>query len=332
MALAISLKLFRQNMKIKDIGGEFGLIERIRNKVKQYSKNVVAGIGDDAAVMEYDKKNYIIFTTDMLVENFHFSLKYSAPEQIGMKAIEQNVSDIAAIGGVPKFALVSLALPYDIDVSFVGRLYKGINKKSRIYKINIVGGDISCSKEIVVNVALIGLVKKKYLALRSGARIGDLIFCSGDVGKSGAGLELLKHNKKGKSIKKHLEPQSRLDLARKLVKVGVNSMIDVSDGVTSEVKHICEESKVGAIIYADKIPISENTINDAKKIQKNPIDLALYGGEDFELIFTANKSKLKQFKKYDVKVIGEIVDKKYAVKLIKKNKKINLGNGFDHFN
>ncbi len=318
-------------MKIKDIGGEFGLIEKIKSKIKLYSKDVVVGIGDDAAVLKYDNKSYLLFTTDMLVENDHFSLKYSKPEQIGMKAIEQNVSDIAAMGGMPRFSLISLALPTDIDVDFVDRLYKGINKKSKKYGINIVGGNITHSREIVVNVALIGFVEKRFLALRSGAKVNDLVFCSGNVGASTAGLELLRHNKKGNSIKKHLEPKCRLNLAREIVKIGVNSMIDVSDGVASEVKHICDKSNVGAIIYADKIPISKNTIIDAKKIGKYPIDLALYGGEDFELVFTANESKLKQLEKFDVKVIGEIVDKKNGFKLIKDNKKINLESGFDHF-
>ena len=318
-------------MKIKSIGGEFGLIERIKSKIKLYSKDVAAGIGDDAAVLKYDKKNYLLFTTDMLVENDHFSLKYSTPEQIGMKAIEQNVSDIAAMGGLPRHAVISLALPNDVDVEFVERLYDGINKKARKYKIDVVGGNITHSKEIVVNVAMIGLVEKKYLALRSGAKIGDLIFCSGDVGASTAGLELLRHKLKGKSIKKHLEPQCRLDLARKLVKDGINSMIDVSDGVASEVRHICEQSSVGALIYADEILISKNTINDAKKLNKYPLNFALYGGEDFELVFTANKNKLKQLKKFDVTVIGEIADKKYGIKLIKGNKKMNLESGFDHF-
>ena len=318
-------------MKIKDIGGEFALIERIKSKLKLYSKDIVAGIGDDTAVLKYDKNNYLLFTTDMLVENNHFSLKYSKPEQIGMKAIEQNVSDIAAMGGLPKHAVVSLALPSNINVEFVDKLYNGINKKSKKYKISIVGGNITHSKEIVVNVALLGLVEKKYLALRSGAKFNDLIFCSGDVGSSSVGLELLRCNFKGKSIKKHLEPKARLDLARKLVKVGINSMIDVSDGVASEVKHICKQSNVGAIIYADKIPISKNTLNDAKKLNKNPLNFALYGGEDFELIFTAPKNKLQQLKKFDVEVIGETVDKKDGFKLIKNNKKIKLQNGFDHF-
>lgn len=317
-------------MKIKDIG-EFGLIERIRKKVKLYSKDVVVGIGDDTAVLNYDKNNYLLFTTDTLVENDHFSLKYSTPKQIGMKAIEQNVSDIAAMGGLPKHAVISLALPNNISVEFVDTLYNGINKKSKKYGISIVGGNIAHSKEIVVNVAMLGFVEKRCLTLRKRAKIGDLIFCSGNVGKSAVGLELLRNNLKGKSIKNHLEPKSRLGLARKLVGVGVNSMIDVSDGVASEIRHICEESKVGAVIYADKIPISKNTINDTKKIGKDAVDFALYGGEDFELVFTANKNKLKQLKKYDVTVIGEIVDRKYGIKLIKNNKKLNLESGFDHF-
>ena len=318
-------------MKIKDFGGEFVLIDRIKDMIKLYSNDVIAGIGDDSAVLKYDKKSFLLFTDDTLVENDHFSLEYSAPKQIGMKAIEQNVSDIAAMGGIPRFALVSLALPNDIDVDFVDKIYDGINEKSEKCKINIVGGNITHSNTIVINVAMIGFVEKKYLALRSRTKIGDLILCSGDVGKSTAGLELLKHNIKGPSIKKHLEPQSRLDLARKLVKVGINSMIDVSDGVASEVKHICEASNVGAVIYADKIPISKNTVADSKKIKKDSLDFALYGGEDFELVFTADKNKIGELKKYDVTVIGEIVDKKNGVKLIKDGKKINMESGFDHF-
>ena len=318
-------------MNIKDIGSEFGLIERIRKSIKLFSKDVVVGIGDDTAVLKYDKNNYLLLTTDMLVENDHFSMKYFAPEKIGMKAIEQNVSDIAAMGGIPRFAVVSLALPINIDVNVVDGIYKGINKKSRKYKISIIGGNIAHSREIVVNVALIGFVEKNYLTLRSGAKVGDLIFCSGDVGASTAGLELLRHNLNGPSIEKHLKPKSRLDLARKLVKIGINSMIDVSDGVASEVKHICDESEVGAVIYAGMIPMSKDTIIDAKKIKKDAADLGLYGGEDFELIFTASKNKFMQFKKLDVQVIGEIVNKKYGIKLIKDNKTKKIESGFDHF-
>jgi len=318
-------------MNIKDIGGEFKLIERIKKKTVLYSKDVVAGIGDDAAVLSCNKNNYLLFTTDTLVQNDHFSLKYGTPEQIGLKAIEQNVSDIAAMGGIPKFAVISLALPDNIEVEFVDKLYTGINKISRKYRISIVGGNIVHSKEIVINIAMIGFVEKNYLALRSGAKVSDLIFCSGDVGKSAAGLELLRAKLNGISVTHHLEPKCRLDLAKKLVKIGVNSMIDISDGVASEVMHICDESKVGAIIYADKLPISKDTIADARKLGKSAVDFALYGGEDFELIFTTNRDKLKRLKKFDVKVIGEIVGKKYGIKLIRNGKKLNIESGFDHF-
>ncbi|MEK6984607.1 MAG: thiamine-phosphate kinase [Nanoarchaeota archaeon] len=318
-------------MKIKAIGGERGLISSIRKKIRFFSKDAVVGIGDDAAVLKYDKSKYLLFKTDTLVENVHFSLKYFSAQQIGMKAMEQNVSDIAAMGGIPKFVLISLSLPKEIDVEFVNKIYYGIFSRARKYKIDIVGGNVTGSQKISVTISLIGFVEKRYLTLRSRSKISDLIFCSGDVGKSAVGLELLRHNLKGKSIKKHLEPQSRLNLARKLVKIGISSMIDVSDGVASEVRHICNESNVGAIIYADKIPISKNTIIDSKKINKNPLDFALYGGEDFELVFTANKNKLEQLKKYDVTLIGEIVDKKFGIKLIKNNKKYKLESGFDHF-
>ena len=209
-------------MKISDIGGEFELIERIKKKIKIYSKDIIVGVGDDTAVLAHDKKKYLVITTDALVENNHFSLKYSTPEQIGMKAIEQNVSDIASMGGIPKYALVSLALPKSIEVDFVDRVYEGINKKSKKYKISIVGGNIVHSKEIIIDVMLTGFVEKKYLTLRSKASVDDLIFCSGNVGASAVGLELLKHNLKGKSRKKHLEPSCKLDLARKIAKIGVN--------------------------------------------------------------------------------------------------------------
>ncbi len=317
-------------MKLNQIG-EFGLIELIKKKIRNKSKKIVKGIGDDSAVIDFEKNNYLLFTTDALVENVHFSTKYFSPKQIGMKSIEQNASDIAAMGGLPKYALFSIFAPKNIEVDFIDKLYDGIISKCDKYNLDILGGNISNSTEIIVNMSLIGLVGKKYLALRSGAKIGDLIFCTGTVGKSAAGLELLKKNLKGKSIKHHLEPRCRLDLARKLVKIGINSMIDISDGLASEISHICKESKVGAIIHSDPIPISKATIEDSKKIKKNPIDLALYGGEDYELVFTASRDKLHNLKKLDIRPIGEIVDEKYEIRLIKDRKKMKLKKGFDHF-
>jgi len=316
-------------MKVADIGGEFELIKRISKKTKIFSKDVLVGIGDDTAVLKYDKDRYLLFTTDMLVEDDHFSLKFSSAEQIGMKSVEVNVSDIAAMGGMPKHVLISLALPKNIDLKFIDGLYNGFSKVGKKYKINIIGGDITHSKQIVINVAMIGFVEKENLCLRRDAKVNDLICVSGDLGKSAAGLELLFNKKKGKSIKFHLEPKARLDFARKVARY-VNAMEDVSDGLAQEIRNICDASKKGAVIYREKIPISKNVINDAKKIKKDPYGFALYGGEDFELVFTISKDNFKKLKN-KVYVVGKILNKKEGIYLLDKNKKFKLRKGYDHF-
>ena len=320
-------------MKVSDIGGEFELIKRICKKTKLFSNDILIGIGDDTAVLRHSKNKYLLFTTDMLVEEDHFSLKYSTAEQIGMKSVEVNVSDIAAMGGLPKHALISIALPKNIEVEFVDDLYRGFNKAGKKYRIDIVGGDITHSKQIVIDVAMIGFVEKKNLCLRSDAKVNDLVCVSGNLGKSTAGLGLLLKNKKGKSIKAHLGPKARLDYSRKIAKY-VNAMEDVSDGLAQEIRNICDASKVGAVIYKEKIPISKTTIHDAKKINKNAHDFALYGGEDFELVFTINKNKLSKLKKKiknKIYVLGGILNKNKGLYLLDKGKKIKLKKGYDHF-
>jgi thiamine-monophosphate kinase len=316
---------------VRDIGGEFGLIKRIGKKARLFSKDVLVGIGDDAAVLK-DGKRFLLFTTDMLVEDDHFSLKYSSPEQVGMKAIEVNVSDIAAMGGVPKHAVISLALPKHISVGFVDGLYRGINRTAKKYSVDVIGGDITHSREIVINVAMLGLVERENLCLRSNAKVNDLICVSGDLGKSAAGLQLLLENKKGSSVKPHLEPKARLSFARKVARYA-NAMEDVSDGLAQEVRNICYASNVGALIYKERIPLSKATIEDAKKTGKSPYDFALYGGEDFELVFTINKNKLGLLKRKikGVYVVGRILAKRDGIYLVDKNKKIKLGRGYDHF-
>ena len=318
-------------MDISSIGGGMELIKRIKSKITKFSNDVVVGIGDDAAVLKFDKNRYMLMTTDMLVENDHFSLKWSTPKQIGKKSMECNVSDIAVMGGIPKYALISLSLPKGIPLEFVDGFYNGIREVAKRYRIDIIGGDTTHSDEVVVNIAMVGFVEKEFLALRSKAKPGELIFVSGDIGKSTAGLELLRGNEKGKSIKPHLEPKCQLDLARKLVKLGVKTMEDVSDGLASEVKNICNASGTGANIYLDKIPLSKNTVEDARKVGKEPHNLALYGGEDFEIVFTIAKKLVKKLKGLDVTMVGEITPKKEGIWLIDKGKKLPLGKGFDHF-
>jgi thiamine-monophosphate kinase len=316
-------------MNISDLG-EIKLIKNIASKTKLFSKDIIKGIGDDTAVIKFDKKHYLLLTTDTLVEDDHFNIKWFKPEQIGIKAIESNVSDIASMGGFPKYALISLVLTKDTSVDFVNKLYNGINKSSKKYKISIIGGNITSGKKISITITLVGLVENKNLCLRGSAKVNDLILVTGNLGASRAGLELLRNKKTGKSINYYLNPKSKLNIGRKLSNF-INAMEDVSDGLASEILNICSESKVGAIIYKDLIPLDENTISDAKKVNKNAYDYALYGGEDYELVFTINKNNLKKLKGINYIVVGKILPKKQGIYLLDKNKKKKLKYGYEHF-
>jgi thiamine-monophosphate kinase len=305
--------------------GEFGLIDIIRKKVKNKDKNVKVDIGDDCAVIKIGNK-LCLFTTDTLVEGNHFSLDYFKPEQIGKKAIEVNVSDIISMGGKPKYALVSLGLRKDLDVKVFDKIYSSIVETAKKYNIDIIGGNITKSKEIIIDINMIGFVKKDELCLRSQAKPGDFIFVTGPLGGSTAGLNLLKEKSKcfEEIKKKHLEPTAKSGKVVKFLKY-INAMEDISDGLASEVKHICEESNVGAVIYANEVPIE----NDVKQIaKKKALDYALFGGEDFELVFTASKKNLKKVRGI---LIGEI-RKKPGIFLFKNNKEEQiLKKGYDHF-
>lgn len=321
-------------MKISQIGGEFALINRVTRKVK--NKDVIVGIGDDTAVLKYKANKYLLFTTDMLVENDHFNLKWSAPEQIGRKSIEVNVSDIAAMGGKPTHTIISLCLRKDTPVEFVDRLYEGIYDSAKKYKLEIIGGDTTHGSLIVINIAMLGEVNKNRLCLRSNARINDLICVTGSLGDSTAGLNLLLNNIKDKNyekiIKKHLEPEAQLNKS-KIISKYCNTMIDVSDGLASEARHICEMSKVGAVIYKEKIPISALTKKAAKSVNKDAYGFALYGGEDFELVFTVPVKNISIMRTLmpELRVVGKILHKNSGIFLLDKNRKIKLEEGYDHF-
>ncbi|MEM5871385.1 MAG: thiamine-phosphate kinase [Candidatus Aenigmatarchaeota archaeon] len=318
-------------MKIKDIGGEFALIKRVSRTIKD--RNVLTQIGDDTAVIKIGNK-IILATTDTLVEDDHFKIEWFSPYQIGKKAMEINVSDIAAMGGIPKYALISLCLKKDSEVEFVDELYKGIYDVAKKYRFSIIGGNMTHGRQIVIDVAMLGETKKPIL--RSGAKIGDVICVTGDLGKSKAGLELFRkygeEAKKCKEVKPYLEPKARLDES-KIISKFANSMIDVSDGLASEVRHICELSRVGAVIFANKIPIATSTKKIADLLGMNPLDFALYGGEDFELVFTVSEKKLKILERYlnNFSIIGKILPKKYGIFLVNNGKRINFGSGYDHF-
>jgi len=311
--------------KIKDIG-EFCLIEKITKKTKD--KDVLVDIGDDAAVVKITEGLQVL-TTDCLVEFDHFRKEWFTPKQIGMKSIEINVSDVAAMGAVPRFALISLGLPKDIEVYFVEEMYQGMWKSCSKYNMEIIGGNMTHSQQIFISVTLTGDVDKKNLSLRNGAKPSDYIFVSGYLGNGRAGLRLFQENVEGfDNVRKdYLEPKAQLKTALKLAPY-VNSMIDISDGLASDITHICEQSKCGAIIYKDKIPIKNEVRQVAKKLGEDEYNYALSGGEDFQLVYTVSKNNLN---KINGILIGEITKDKKIKLVSNAGEKLIKEKGYDHF-
>ncbi len=298
-------------MLIKDIG-EFALIERFKRKIKT-DPSVVKGSGDDCAVLRWDKQNYQLFTCDMLIEGVDFTLKNN-PYLIGRKAIAVSISDIASCSGEPRHCVISLGLPRNTPLSFVNRLFQGMLDIARKYKVNIVGGDLSQSSKVVIDVSMLGAVEKKYLTLRSGARPQDIIFVTGELG--------------GSILGKHFKFTPRIKEARFLSRnFKANAMTDISDGLTSDLGHILGQSNVGAVIYADLIPLSSKARN---------LSDALNSGEEFELLFTLPRPLAKKLLKRKLSIfrpIGEILDKGYGFKLVDKNgKSLDIEpKGYQHF-
>jgi thiamine-monophosphate kinase len=300
-------------MKLKDLG-EFNFINRISKSIG-LSSRVVKGIGDDAAVLKYTKDKYLLFTTDMIIEGKHF-YKSAKAELVGEKSLSCNISDIAAMGGVPKFAVISTGFPGSLDLKYADKLYEGIRKVADSFKVDLVGGDTVSSGKIIINIALIGEVEKKNLVLRSGAKENDAIFITGNIGGS---------------IKfKHLNFTPRIKEARFLVNnFKINSMIDISDGLLADLGHILEESNKGAIICEKTMPVSRNAIG---------FDSAIRDGEDFELVFTLpwlQAGRLEKAWPFTTRLsrIGRIFSRRKGFSIVSKNgksKKINPA-GFTHF-
>lgn len=284
-----------------NILGEVALIERLAKKIK-VDKTVVKGVGDDCAVISLSKKKLLLLTIDMLIEGIHFKVKDATPFQIGWKSLACGISDIAAMGGIAKYAVVSLGLPKGLSVEFVDGIYDGINSLGRCFDVKIIGGDTNSSKVLVIDVAVLGFVEPNRLITRSGAKVGDIICVTGALGGS---------YKSGR----HLKFVPRLKEARALVKnYKINSLIDLSDGLSTDLNHIAKESKVGACIYKELIPISKDA---------SSFDAALNEGEDFELLFTLPVTEARRLAtkklsgiKLPITQIGEVVDKKIGVKII----------------
>ncbi len=300
-------------MKLSE-AGELFLLEILRKRFGKKTKGLILGIGDDSAVVRKNKKNMLL-TTDMMIEGVHFDLNWTTPYQLGFKLVSVNVSDIYAMGGDPEFLLINFATNKDTDIGFFNKLFDGVDDAIRTYNLSLIGGDISSSDKVVLSAVLTGHSAK--ILRRSGARKGDRLYVTGYLGESACGLEILKRvnkpvelEKKRKErfllkwdivlplIKKHLMPKAR-NTKKFLQKA--TSMIDISDGLIIDLSRICMESKVGARIYKERIPISGELKKAAEYLHLSPIELALGGGEDYEILFTAPKRE-----KVNAFCIGEI--------------------------
>lgn len=331
-------------MKLSKLG-EFGLIKRLQKKIPGNSTEVLTGIGDDAAVLKIPV-NKILVTSDMLIEGVHFDLSFTTYYQLGYKFLAVNISDILAMGGNPKYFLVSIGIPDRCDSDDICKLYSGINHIAKKFGISIVGGDTCASKQgLVLNGTLIGNAADRTIP-RSGAKEGDSIYVTDKVGDSAMGLFLLMKTKMqikscksgntgikvlGKTLacrdvislaNKHLMPQpAQLKNTRK-----VTSMIDISDGLLADLSHICDESKTGAVIYKENIPLSGELISVANKLGRDPFDFALKGGEDYVLLFTAPLNYRTNAYK-----IGEIIKKgRYIIDSSGRKTRFKA-EGYEHF-
>jgi thiamine-monophosphate kinase len=318
-------------MTIRELGGEFALIDRIARSYPE-DPDVIKGIGDDCAVLRTRGKNYELVTTDMMVENDHFNVRWSSPAQIGMKLMESNVSDIVAMGGIPKYAFLSMCITNDTTVELMDGFSEGLYASARGHGVALLGGDTTHGAELVFNLALIGEVEPELLRLRSGARPGDLICVTGSLGGSAAGLKLLLSGASG-YLKDHLEPKSRKASEGRAIARYATSMIDVSDGLGSEVAHICAESKTGARVDYEAIPLSPETRESADRLSLDPHDFALYGGEDFQLVFTIPPASVSPLGETfsDFTVTGEILPESEGVYILKSGERVPVRKGYDHF-
>ena len=325
-------------MKLSQLG-EFGLIKNARDIFKSLNENIVVEIGDDCAAIKLRKGFLLIATTDALVEGIHFNLDYTKPYQLGIKSININLSDIAAMGGIPLYVLLSIAVPQNFSVKFINEFLMGVKEGAQRYKVSVIGGNVSSSKnEFSINITILGEVEKKYMLLRKGAKAGDKIFVTGYLGNSAAGMKILKSGQwQKKLIERHLMPSPRLTEGRFLAVRGLaTSMIDISDGLASDIRRICEESNVGANIFIKNIPISRELKSEIRN-PKSEINLALYGGEDYELLFTVKPENVRKLKslwknmKTPITMIGEIT--KRGINLVNTDDKaIPLTKeGYNHF-
>ena len=306
--------------------GEFGLIDRLTADIKLYHKETIKGVGDDAAVIDIGEK-VILLSTDLLIEGIHFDMIYTPLKHLGYKATVVNISDIAAMNGIPKQLMVSVAASSKFSAEALDELYNGIKLACDRYKVDLVGGDTSSSnKGLIISVSIVGEAGKDGVIYRSGAKPNDLICVTGDLGSAYMGLLLLEREKKvfqanpgmqpelegyDYMIARQLKPEARTDIRETLAKRGVRptSMIDISDGLASETLHLCKQSGTGCRLFEDRIPINPLTRELAMEFKIIPSVAALSGGEDYELLFTIDQKDYDKIKSAEgISVIGHMTD------------------------
>lgn len=312
----------------------------------------VKGIGDDAAVIDAGDA-YVLVSTDMLAENIHFDLAYTPLQHLGFKAVSVNVSDIAAMNGKAEQIVVSLALSNRFSIEAVDALYEGIRSACEHYQVDLVGGDTTSSRSgLMISITAIGRVKKDKVVYRNGAKPNDIICVTGDLGAAFMGLQILEREKEVFQADPNMQPSlekyeylvsrqlksiARADIVFELDELGVKptSMIDISDGLASELFHIAKNSEVGIRIYEDKIPVDEVTFNTAAmEFKIDPITAALNGGEDYELLFTISQADFEKVKNHaDIHMIGYVHEKKNELTMITKGGNVVAlqAQGWNHF-
>jgi thiamine-monophosphate kinase len=322
--------------------GEFALIRHLTDDVKLSNESSKHGIGDDAAILDYADKEVLV-TTDLLLEGIHFDLTYCPLTHLGYKAATVNFSDICAMNGTPKQLTVSIGVSRKFSVEHLELLYSGIKTACLNYGVDLIGGDTTSSMTgLMLSLTCLGEAEKGKAVLRSGAKPNDLICVSGDLGAAYMGLQLLEREKAvlknetlvnpdfaGKEyiLQRQLKPEARLDIVKELAENGIlpTSMIDISDGLSSELLHICNQSKCGCRVYEEKIPIDYQTALQAEEMNMSLSTAALNGGEDYELLFTVPLSIHEKISKLKgIRLIGHICTPDLGIKLITRD-----GNEFD---
>jgi len=332
--------------------GEFGLINHLTQNIKIAQNSTVKGVGDDAAVLDFQGRKVLV-STDMLLEGIHFDLAYTPLKHLGYKAVQVNLSDIYAMNGVASQVTVSIGMSSKFPLEAIEELYEGIYLACEKYNVDLVGGDTTSSKQgLVISVTALGYADEKDIVFRNGAGEGDLICVSGDLGWAYVGLQLLEREKliylenpniqpdlEGKDyiVERQLKPEARKDIIDLLQDIGVKptAMIDISDGLASELLHICKQSNKGCNLYEDKIPLDPMTFETAREFHLDPTVCALSGGEDYELLFTVKQADYDKIKfKMDITIIGYITEPSAGCNLVTKSGNVHVlkAQGWNAFN